>query len=97
MKRIREIVIRELHLWGKRPIYLLGSVGVMLASAIFFLTFMSEGVPEDIPIGVVDRDLSSTSRNFIRQLDDRGRRKAQINRRQENIHLFLIRSFLQRL
>ena len=69
MKRIREIVIRELHLWGKRPIYLLGSVGVMLASAIFFLTFMSEGVPEDIPIGVVDRDLSSTSRNFIRQLD----------------------------
>ena len=39
MKRISNIIRRELYLWSKRPIYLLGSVGVMLASAIFFLSF----------------------------------------------------------
>ena len=69
MKRIYNIVRRELYLWSRRPIYLIGSVGVMLASALFFLTFFGKGMPEDIPIGVVDRDRSSTSRNFVRQLD----------------------------
>ena len=69
MKRIINIVQRELYLWTKRPIYLVGSLGVMLATAVFFLTFFGKGLPEDIPIGVVDRDNSSTSRNFVRQLD----------------------------
>lgn len=69
MKRIGNIVKRELGLWARRPIYLLGSVGVMFMTALFFLTFLGEGLPEDLPIGVVDRDQSSTSRNFIQQLD----------------------------
>lgn len=69
MNRILDIVRRELHLWTRRPIYLLGSVGVMLATALFFLTFFGKGMPEDIPIGVVDRDNTSTSRNFVQQLD----------------------------
>ncbi len=69
MKRIYNIIRRELYLWSRRPIYLLGSVGVMLASAVFFLTFFGKGMPEDIPIAVVDRDQSSTSRNFVQQLD----------------------------
>ena len=69
MERIGQIILRELRHWAKRPIYLLGSVGVMAASALFFLTFFGEGLPEDLPIGVVDLDVSSTSRNFSRQLD----------------------------
>ena len=69
MKRILNIVKRELHLWTKRPIYLVGSLGVMAATAVFFLTFFGKGMPENIPIGVVDQDNSSTSRNFVRQLD----------------------------
>ena len=69
MKRIYHIVKRELMLWTKRPIYLVGSLGVMLATAVFFLTFFGKGLPENIPIGVVDRDNSSTSRNFVQQLD----------------------------
>ena len=69
MERILSIIRRELRLWARRPIYLLGSVGVMAASALFFLTFFGEGLPEKLPIGVVDLDVSSTSRNFTRQLD----------------------------
>lgn len=69
MKRFIEIVKRELRLWTVRPIYLLGSVGVMAALSLFFLTFLGEGIPEKLPIGVVDMDYSSTSRNFTEQLD----------------------------
>ncbi|MCR5351876.1 MAG: ABC transporter permease [Bacteroidales bacterium] len=69
MKRLLKIIHRELTLWARRPIYLLGSAGVMALSALFFLTFFGEGIPQDLPIGVVDMDCSSTSRNFTRQLD----------------------------
>lgn len=69
MKRFFKIVKRELALWARRPIYLLGSVGVMLISTIFYLSFFREGLPENLPIGIVDMDCSSTSRNFASQLD----------------------------
>ncbi len=36
---------------------------------IFFLTFLKAGLPSDVPIGLVDYDYSSTSRNFCQQLD----------------------------
>ena len=52
-----------------RPIYLLGSVVTVAFCAIFFLTFLGQGLPHDLPIGVVDMDNSSLSRNFSQQLD----------------------------
>lgn len=52
-----------------RPIYLLGSVVTVAFCAIFFLTFLKQGLPHDLPIGIVDLDNSSLSRNFARQLD----------------------------
>jgi len=51
-----------------RPIYLLGSVGIMTFCFIFFLTFFNEGQPKKMPIAVVDLDNSSFSRQFIRNL-----------------------------
>ena len=53
----------------QRPIYFLGSLGVILFGSIFFLTFFKAGLPSKLPIGVVDYDHSSLSRNFTRQLD----------------------------
>ena len=47
----------------------MGSVGVIVFCAIFFLTFLKGGLPHDIPIGLVDEDRSTTSRNFCQQLD----------------------------
>ena len=64
-----QVVRREVRIMHSRPIYLLGSVGVMAASALFFLTFMGEGLPQKLRIGVVDLDQTSTSRNFREQLD----------------------------
>ncbi|MBP5549858.1 MAG: ABC transporter permease, partial [Bacteroidales bacterium] len=68
-KNIRAVIIRELEVFKKRPVYFLGSVGVVSFCAVFFLTFLGDGLPHDIPIGVVDEDNSSVSRMFVRNLD----------------------------
>lgn len=61
--------IRELKRMGSRPVYFLGTVGVMFFCYIFFLSFMNEGQPNRMPIGVVDFDKSSLSRQFLRNLN----------------------------
>ena len=66
---IGAVVRRELRIMRNRPIYLLGSVVTVAFCAIFFLTFLKQGLPHDLPIGIVDLDNSSLSRNFSRQLD----------------------------
>ncbi len=68
-QKIMAVARRELRIIRQRPIYLLGSVGVVAFCAVFFLTFLRDGLPSDIPIGLVDYDYSSTSRNFCQQLD----------------------------
>ncbi len=68
-QRIIAVARRELRIIRQRPLYLLGSVGVIAFCAIFFLTFLKAGLPSDVPIGLVDYDYSSTSRNFCQQLD----------------------------
>lgn len=68
-QNIRAIASRELRIMRNRPIYLLGSVVTIAFSAVFFLTFLKQGLPSDLPIAVVDYDNSSLSRNFARQLD----------------------------
>lgn len=68
-QRIIAVARRELRIIRQRPIYLLGSVCVIAFCAIFFLTFLKDGLPSDVPIGLVDYDYSSTSRNFCQQLD----------------------------
>ncbi len=67
--RIVAVARREQKIIRNRPLYLIGSVGVIAFCAIFFLTFLKDGLPHDIPIGLVDEDCSTTSRNFSRQLD----------------------------
>ena len=68
-EKISTVVRREIRIWVRRPIYLFGSVFVMAICATFYLSFLKEGVPSDVPIAVVDLDRTSTSREFCRQLD----------------------------
>ena len=40
-----------------------------LLALVFFTTLMDEGLPEDMPVGIVDLDNTSTSRGLVRRLD----------------------------
>lgn len=63
------VIKRELHLMRKRPIYLLSTVVVMAFCTVFFLSFFKDGIPQELPIGIVDNDGSSLSRELRRQID----------------------------
>ena len=40
-----------------------------LLAMVFFTSLMDEGLPENMPVGVVDLDNTTTSRGLIRRLD----------------------------
>ena len=69
MKDIVKVIRRELDIIRRRPVYLLASVGVLLVNIVFYVTLFGDGLPHDLPIGLVDEDRSSTSRAFAQQLD----------------------------
>ena len=65
---IRNTLTRELKRMGSRPIYFISTVVIMSFTYVFFLTFFNEGQPNKMPIGVVDLDNSTLSRQFTRNL-----------------------------
>jgi len=60
---------RELKMMFSRPIYLFSTVFVLAFCYLFFLTFLKEGMPEKLPIAVVDLDQSAISRRFYREIN----------------------------
>lgn len=68
-KGFKAVIIRELKLWRMRPVFFVAPLAIMTFCSVFYLTFLRDGLPHDLPIGVVDYDNSAISRNFIRQLD----------------------------
>ena len=69
IQRIARIAKRETFRIMSRPIYLFGMILAPVISLVFFLSLMHEGLPTNLPIAVVDRDNTTTSRTLIRQLD----------------------------
>ena len=53
----------------KNPIYLCCMVIFPLLTMLFFTSLLDEGVPQEMPVGVVDLDNSTTSRALVRRLD----------------------------
>lgn len=60
---------RELIRLSSRPLYLFCLVIAPLFCCLFFTSLMGEGLPSNLPAGVVDLDNSSTSRSLLRNLD----------------------------
>ena len=63
------IAQRECKILLKNRIYGFCMLVFPLLSLLFFTSLMDEGLPEDMPVGVVDLDNTSTSRSIIRRLD----------------------------
>lgn len=67
--QIRDIALRELHDLLQNRIYGFCMVVFPLLSMAFFTTFLDDGLPQELPIGVVDLDNSTMSRSLVRRLD----------------------------
>ncbi len=68
-ERLWNVMRRECRRLVSRPLYLFCMVIAPLFCYIFFTTLMDSGLPTDMPVGVVDQDMSATSRQLIRNLD----------------------------
>ena len=70
ISRFFDIVLRELNIIvRKNRIYGFCMVVFPVLLVVFFTTMLDDGLPQDLPIGVVDHDNSATSRSLIRNLD----------------------------
>lgn len=69
IQQTRDVARREWKRMLSHPVYLLSSIFAMLFCYLFFLTMMSEGLPQQLPIGIVDGDNSSMSRTLERNLN----------------------------
>lgn len=63
------IFLRELRRLAVQPIYWFCMVIAPLFCYFFFTSLMHEGLPESLPLGVVDEDHTVTSRNLVLNLD----------------------------
>ena len=69
LNRIYLLVKREFKEMSSRPLYLFCMIIAPLFCYVFFTTLMGNGLPTDMPVGMVDLDNTSTTRNIIRNLD----------------------------
>ena len=69
MRHLWNTLCRELRMVKSAPRYLILLTVGILFSYVFFLTFMQEGQPENLPIAVVDHDGTYLSRRLCHEID----------------------------
>ena len=67
--QIWEIALREMKILKKNPMYGFCMVVFPLLTMVFFTSLLDDGLPQDLPVGVVDLDNTSTTRALTRKLD----------------------------
>jgi ABC-2 type transport system permease protein len=84
LKDIYLIALRECGNIRRNPIYAFCMIFFPIIVVIFFTSLMGEGVPANMPVGVVDLDNTTTSRALVRQLD--GLQSSQVVQSYENVN-----------
>lgn len=69
MKEIIKIAKREYQRMKNNPIYWFSIIFAPLLCIVFFTTMMWQGLPTNLPIGMVDQDNTTTTRKIARNLD----------------------------
>jgi len=69
MSNLWDVFLRELNIIRHNNIYWFCMVVFPLLTVIFFTSLMESGLPQDMPVGVVDADNTSTTRALVRRLD----------------------------
>lgn len=63
------VVRREIYRIATKPMYLFCMIIAPVFCFLFFTTLMENGLPTNLPAGVVDLDNTATTRSIIRNLD----------------------------
>ena len=69
LNALYKVIRRQVKQIIKNPIYWVCLVIIPLLVSFFFVDMMKEGLPTNLPIGVVDQNNSATTRSLIRTLD----------------------------
>jgi ABC-2 type transport system permease protein len=75
LKQIAAISKRELAIFAHRPLFLFCIVIAPIFIIIYFTTLMGNGLPVDLPVGMVDMDNTYVTRILGRTLDSFGETK----------------------
>ena len=68
-KPLFAVIRRECLRLATRPIYWFCMVGAPLLCYVLLTTLMGQGLPTDMPLGMVDNDRTATTRSLARNLD----------------------------
>ena len=69
MRTLWNVALREYKRLLHQPIYWFGLILAPLFCCLFFTTLMWQGLPTDLPMGVIDEDNTPTTRALLRNLD----------------------------
>ena len=69
LKQLLAIALRECGILRRNPMYLFCMLVFPILVTVFFTTMMNAGQPQEMPVGIVDNDNTSTTRALVRKLD----------------------------
>jgi len=69
LRLIYQVGLRELGILTRNKVYLFCMVVFPIMVMVFFTSLMDDGLPTEMPVGVVDLDNTSTSRSLVQKLD----------------------------
>jgi len=69
ISHLKQLSVRECKIFLHNPIYPFCMVVFPLMVMFFFTTVLEEGQPQELPVGIVDEDNTSMTRNLIRRFD----------------------------
>ena len=69
LSNILTVARRECKILYVNRIYLFSMIVFPVLTMVFFTTLMNDGLPQEMPVGVVDLDNTSTSRTLVQKLD----------------------------
>lgn len=68
-KRLFGVMMREIQIIHRNRIYGMCMIFFPLLTVVFFTTLLDEGLPQSLPVAVVDLDNTSTTRSLAHRLD----------------------------
>ncbi len=69
LRQIYHITLRELQIIRRNHVYRFAMLLFPLLVIFFFTSMLGDGVPTNMPVGVVDLDNTSTTRSLVKRLD----------------------------